>query len=69
MDGNIKMDLKETGWKGEDWIQPVQDRDSGELLRTRYEFSGAIKCGKYLDYLSNYCFLKKNSDGWNCFID
>jgi hypothetical protein len=33
------------------------------------ELSGDIKRGKYLEYLSNYCFLKTDSDPWNCFID
>jgi hypothetical protein len=25
VDDNIKMDLKEIGWKGEDWSDPAQD--------------------------------------------
>jgi hypothetical protein len=29
---NIKMDLRETGWGGMDWIDLAQDRDSGGLL-------------------------------------
>jgi hypothetical protein len=24
---NIKMDLREIGWDGRDWIDPAQDRD------------------------------------------
>jgi hypothetical protein len=26
-EGNIKMDLREAGWGGMDWIHPAQDRD------------------------------------------
>jgi hypothetical protein len=29
---NIKMDLREIGWDGVDWIDPTQNRDSGGLL-------------------------------------
>jgi hypothetical protein len=25
--GDIKIDLREIGWDGGDWIHPVQDRD------------------------------------------
>jgi hypothetical protein len=29
---NIKMDLRETGWGGMDWIDLVQDRDQWRTL-------------------------------------
>jgi len=29
---NIRMDLKEIGCKGVDWIHPVQDRDQWQVL-------------------------------------
>jgi hypothetical protein len=29
---NIKMDLRETGWDGVDWIDMAQDRDQGRAL-------------------------------------
>jgi hypothetical protein len=29
---NIKMDLREIGWDGMDWIDPVQDRDQWRAL-------------------------------------
>jgi hypothetical protein len=29
---NIKMDLRDTGWGGMDWIDQVQDRDSWRAL-------------------------------------
>jgi hypothetical protein len=30
--GNIKMDLREIGWDGEDWIELAQDRDQWRAL-------------------------------------
>jgi hypothetical protein len=29
---NIKMDLRETGWDGTDWINLTQDRDQWRAL-------------------------------------
>jgi hypothetical protein len=29
---NIKMDLRETGWRGMDWIDLAQDRDQWRAL-------------------------------------
>jgi hypothetical protein len=29
---NIKMDLRETGWDGVDWIDRAQDRDQWRVL-------------------------------------
>jgi hypothetical protein len=29
---NIKMDLRETGWDGRDWIELAQDRDQWKAL-------------------------------------
>jgi hypothetical protein len=29
---NIKMDLREIGWNGRDWIDLVQDRDQWRAL-------------------------------------
>jgi hypothetical protein len=29
---NIKMDLREIGWDGEDWINLAQDRDQWRVL-------------------------------------
>jgi hypothetical protein len=28
----VKMDLRETGWGGRDWIHPAQDRDKWRAL-------------------------------------
>jgi hypothetical protein len=41
---NIKMDLRETGWDGMDWIDLVQDRDQWSN-----EPSGSIKCCEILE--------------------
>jgi hypothetical protein len=32
MVGNIKMDLREIGWSGMDWIDLAQDRDQWRAL-------------------------------------
>jgi hypothetical protein len=32
-DDNIRMDFKETGWEGVDWIHMTQDRDQWQVLR------------------------------------
>jgi hypothetical protein len=45
---NIKMDLKELGCGGMDWINLAHDRGTCECGN---ETSGAIKCGKFRDYL------------------
>jgi hypothetical protein len=31
---NIKMDLREMGWDGMDWIDLAQDRDQWRLVKT-----------------------------------
>jgi hypothetical protein len=34
-ENNIRMDLRETGWEGVDWMQLAQDRDQWwALMRT-----------------------------------
>jgi hypothetical protein len=38
---NIKIDLRETGWDGMDWIDLAQDRDQGRaLVNTVMNFRG-----------------------------
>jgi hypothetical protein len=32
LEDNIKMDLKQTGWGGMDWIDLAQDRDQWRFL-------------------------------------
>jgi hypothetical protein len=43
--GSIKMDLRETGRDGMDWIDLAQDRDQLRAL----EPSGSIKCWEILE--------------------
>jgi hypothetical protein len=43
---NIKMDLREIGWDGIDWIELSQDRGSCEH---GHEPSGSIKCWEVLE--------------------
>jgi hypothetical protein len=40
---NIKMELREIGWDGTDWIDVAQDRDHGN------EPTGSIKCWEVLE--------------------
>jgi hypothetical protein len=48
---NIKMDLREIGWSGMDWIDLAQDRDQWS----------SIKCWEVLEWLHNWRLLKKGS--------
>jgi hypothetical protein len=41
---NIKMDLRETGWDGVEWIDMAQDRDQWRALVNTVEPSGSMKC-------------------------
>jgi hypothetical protein len=54
---NIKMDLREIGWDGVDWIYLAQDR----ALEHGNESSGSIKCWEFLEWLHNLQFLMKGS--------
>jgi hypothetical protein len=57
---NIKIDLRQIGWDGMDWIDLAQDRG---LVEGSYEHSdeplGSIKCWKVLEWLHNWQLLKK----------
>jgi hypothetical protein len=50
---NIKMDLREIGWDGMDWIDLAQDRDQWRAL--------VNKCWEILQWLHNWRLLKKGS--------
>jgi hypothetical protein len=43
--GNIKMDLRQTGWDGMDWIDVAQDRDQWRAL------VNAAICWEILEWL------------------
>jgi hypothetical protein len=47
---NIKMDLKEIGWGGMDWIDLAQDSDKWRaLVNTVMNCGGCIKCWEALE--------------------
>jgi hypothetical protein len=47
---NIKMDLKEMGWKGVAFIYVFQDRvKCRAVVNVVMNLLGSIKCGQYLD--------------------
>jgi hypothetical protein len=52
---NVKMDLREIGWGGMNWIDLAQDREHGN------EISGSINCWEILEYLHNWQLLKEDS--------
>jgi hypothetical protein len=52
---NIKMDLREIGWLGMDWIGLAQDRVQVEgCYESDNEPSGSIKCWEVLEWLHNW---------------
>jgi hypothetical protein len=46
---NIKMDLREVGWYGRDWIDLAQDSDRWRALVNSNEPSGSINCWEVLE--------------------
>jgi hypothetical protein len=47
---DIKMDLREIGWGGMDWIDLAQDTDQwASLVKKVNEPSGSIKCWEVLE--------------------
>jgi hypothetical protein len=54
---NIKIDLREIGWDGVDWVDLAQEGscEHGD------EPSGSLKCWEMLEWLHNWRFLKKGS--------
>jgi hypothetical protein len=59
---NIKMDLREIGWDGMDWIDLALDRDQRKgSCQHGNEPLGSIKCWEVLEWLHNGQLLKKGS--------
>jgi hypothetical protein len=59
---NTKMDLREIGWDGADWMDMAQDRDQWRALCEHgIEPSGSIKCWEVLEGLLNWRLFKKGS--------
>jgi hypothetical protein len=51
---NIRMDTREIGWEGVDWIHLAQDRDQWRsVVNMVMNLWGSIKGGKFLDWLSD----------------
>jgi hypothetical protein len=57
-DDNIKMNLKETGCKGVDWIHLVQDREQWRALvnklmnlRAPYNYGNFLRCSAAVGFL------------------
>jgi hypothetical protein len=46
---NIKMELREIGWGGMDWVHLAQDKDQWKTPVNSNELSGSIKCWGVLD--------------------
>jgi hypothetical protein len=46
---NVKMDHRETGWDGVDWVDVAEDRDQLRTLKHGNEPSGSIKCWEILE--------------------
>jgi hypothetical protein len=60
---NIKINLREVGWDGMDWINLAQDRD--QCCEHGNEPSVSVNCWEILDYLHNWRLLKKVSAPWS----
>jgi hypothetical protein len=59
---NIKMDLREIGRDGVDWMDMAQDRDQWRaLVNTVLQPPGSIKCWEVREGLHNWRLLKKGS--------
>jgi hypothetical protein len=59
---NSKIDLREIGWDGMDWIDLAQDRDTWRILvNTIFEPPGSIKCWEVFEWVHNLQLLKEGS--------
>jgi hypothetical protein len=59
---NIKIDLREIGWDGVDWIDMAQDMNHWRaLVNMILSLGGSIKCWEVLEWLHNWLLLKKDS--------
>jgi hypothetical protein len=56
---NIKMDLREIGWDGMDWIEVAQDRDQWRALVNTV--MNLRVPGEFPEWLHNWQLLRKGS--------
>jgi hypothetical protein len=57
--GSIKMDLRETGWDGVDWIDMAQHRDQWRAREHGIEPSGSIKFWEVLNGCTTGSFSRR----------
>jgi hypothetical protein len=65
---NIRMDLREIGWKvwtGCIWLRIGTNGGLSYSCEHGNELPGSIKSGEFLDYMSDCLFLKKDSAPWS----
>jgi len=62
---NTKIDLKAVECKGVEWNNFPRHRVKREAVVKGSEHSGSIKFGEFLEKLSNYQLLKKDSPSLN----
>jgi hypothetical protein len=58
---NIKIDLREIGWDGMDWIDLAQDRDQWRVLVNTVMNLRVPYCWEVLEWLHNWQVLRKDS--------
>jgi hypothetical protein len=59
---NIKMDLREIGWDGRDWIEVAQDRDQWRaLVNTVMNLQVPYNCWEFSEWLDNWQLFRKGS--------
>jgi hypothetical protein len=65
---NIRIDLRDIRWETVDWILLAQGKEQlWASVSTVMRLS--IKCGEFLDCLSDYYLLKKDCASWNQLVN
>jgi hypothetical protein len=58
---NIKIDLREIGWDGMDWIDLAKDRDQWRALVKPVMHPGSLTCWEVPEWLHNWKLLRNGS--------
>jgi hypothetical protein len=59
-EANIRMDLREIGWRGVDWIQVAQNRDQWQaLMDTELNLWFPLKSGNFLTSYMTISFSRR----------